>query len=742
MFKLLTRSTDLQKCKDNVQTRITPSTGPTNVSQMSTESPGQSLPNVFTARGIKRKRENANFEEHSRNPHRLDRSSRENSASRNPGDSASKIVDGMLGVDECRRILKSLKLKITLMAGVAIEDDKPVTSKSRFKAKRKEPEKASMKSTARQLTSQPLVNFSLLRTKYNISRRLFRNLKAQGYLEPTEVQVGCLPLLLGSDIDRGLPQAPSNGDAQVCPSDMDLLVVAPTGSGKTLAYLVPLINDLVLKHHKRRLLPNSETSEDNIQVVILAPTHELTDQIVNEGKRLSLGTGVKIVGLRKGMKLHPPKFSEETARTVPSMESIHDTKESTNLQSTSAEIVVSTPLNLLHAIEAAEADNATDKESPLSFVQHLILDEADILLDPLFRSQTLSIWEACNHQALRVSIWSATIGSSIETLAQSAILSRRRRLSLSLFHHTIIRLVVGLKDSSLPSISHRLVYAATEQGKLLALRQLLRPSANTPLVSGSATSQSLRPPFLVFTQTISRAIALHSELKYDIPSEAGGSSRMAVLHSDLTDHARSEIMTKFRRGEIWILITTDLLSRGVDFKGLNGVVSYDIPNTGAGYVHRAGRTGRAGREGGVAITFYTKEDIPYVKNIANVIAASEKGMRSLSLKANDSSQSGASPSSGIKSWLLDALPSVSKKTRRELKTRGVEARRNLNRVAGKEGGTMRISTKSGFERRRENNRRGAVQGTRRRAAEAERETADGIPDDDDDDNDEWAGLGE
>ena len=138
----------------------------------------------------------------------------------------------------------------------------------------------------------------------------------------------------------------------------------------------------------------------------------------------------------------------------------------------------------------------------------------------------------------------------------------------------------------------------------------------------SSVGFTVRPPVVVFTQTITRAIALRSELLYDIPTEAGGSSRIAVFHSDLSDSALEHIMTRFRRAEIFVLITTDLLARGVDFKGVNGVVSYDLPNSSAAYVHRAGRTGRAGRDGGASITLYSKEDLPYVKHVANVIAAS------------------------------------------------------------------------------------------------------------------------
>lgn len=172
-------------------------------------------------------------------------------------------------------------------------------------------------------------------------------------------------------------------------------------------------------------------------------------------------------------------------------------------------------------------------------------------------------------------------------------------------------------------------------------------------------------------------------------------------------------MTRFRTGEIWILITTDILSRGVDFRGVNGVVNYDVPNSGASYIHRVGRTGRGGRDGGVAVTLYTKEDIPYVRDVANVIAASEKQAGRVVGEA------------GMQKWLLDVLPKPSKEDKKRLKMYGVEARRGGLSEKGKENegkdgkgkgkGKVQISTKSGYERKLENNRKGAIQGSRRRA---------------------------
>lgn len=75
---------------------------------------------------------------------------------------------------------------------------------------------------------------------------------------------------------------------------------------------------------------------------------------------------------------------------------------------------------------------------------------------------------------------------------------------------------------------------------------------------------------------------------------------------------RDNIIDQFRVGRIWVLIATELMARGLDFKGVNLVINYDFPQTIVSYIHRIGRTGRAGRAG-EAITYYTKEDIPYMK---------------------------------------------------------------------------------------------------------------------------------
>jgi ATP-dependent RNA helicase DDX52/ROK1 len=544
--------------------------------------------------------------------------------------------------EEIKSILRSNKLKFTLLATSTPEPaPAPAEKEKKKKKSKKEPVEEAPKKKSKKLELQipPLTDFAQLRSAahgYALSKRVYANILAQGYASPTEVQMGTLPILMKHDlVIDGVPEG----------APVDLLTCAPTGSGKTLAYVVPLINRL-LRSRKEG------DAKKGIKAVILAPTKELVGQIVNEVKKLVKGTGIKVSQFKKG---HRPVSS---ADTLP-----EDNKE----PCIKSDIIVSTPLLLKHAIEAAGEDAMTG-------IQGLILDEADVLLDDLFREQTMGIWHALRDRAqgrLRTSLWSATMPSTIEELTTKTLLSSPANPP------HVVRLVVGIKDTSLPIIKQTLTYTATERGKLLALRQLF--------------TTSLRPPVLIFMQSIPRAQALFNEIQYDLPTPG----RIAVLHSELTDTMREETMTRFRLGEVWILITTDLLSRGMDFRGVRVVINYDIPTSVASYIHRVGRTGRAKAEGGEAITWYTKEDIQYVKGIANVIAAS-------------TSKNGES---SVQKWLLDSLPKTSKNDKKKLKKHGVEARQSQD-------AKHRISTKSGFQRQLEDRKKGAKEASKRRKNEA------------------------
>jgi ATP-dependent RNA helicase DDX52/ROK1 len=570
--------------------------------------------------------------------------------------------------EEARKTLKQHKLKMTWL--------NPHATSKKSKKKAKE----GKKEQNQHVYPRPLEHFHALRKRFAIPQRVQENVSDQGYDLATEVQMAALPLLL--DNPNSFLHAPDGQEAVKHESSyIDLLAVAPTGSGKTLAFLIPLFSKIMR-------LRKEQSGSRHTTALILAPTKELVGQIVNEGKKLGLNTGTKISQVRKGMNLD---HSSELADDAPELKAEEDS-------SVKVDILVSTP-GVLHSILE---DKENQNRAALPAVESLVLDEADVLLDPLFREQTLAIWHRLAHPDLRVSLWSATMGSNIEDLARSTIAARQKRLAeendVKASDAPLIRLVVGLKDSAVPNIEHKLIYAATEQGKLMGLRQLLHPTT-----SSAESGPPLRPPFLVFTQTIERAVALHSELLYDIPAEAGGISRIAVLHSDLSDTARDSVMTRFRKGEVWVLITTDLLSRGVDFRGVNGVVNYDIPTSSAAYVHRVGRTGRAGRQGGVAVTLYSKEDIPYMKHVATVVSMAQK-------------QQGAAAGEGVQQWLLDALPSLSKNDKQKFKKRGVEVRTARGAASDPRGAKKsRISTKAGYVRREENKRKGAIAGSKQRA---------------------------
>lgn len=243
------------------------------------------------------------------------------------------------------------------------------------------------------------------------------------------------------------------------------------------------------------------------------------------------------------------------------------------------DILVSTPLRLEFAIRKRKLD--------LSRVEFLVLDESDKLFELGFVEQIDFVVKACSNPSIIRSLFSATLPDTVEDLARTLM-------------HDAVRIIVGRKNTASQTVKQKLVFAGSEEGKLIALRQNF--------------AESLNPPVLIFVQSIERAEQLYKELAFtDI--------RVDVIHSQLPEAQRENAIDNFRAGKTWVLIATDVAARGLDFKGLNCVINYDFPDSASSYIHRIGRSGRAGREG-EAITFYTEEDIPYLRNIANVMTQS------------------------------------------------------------------------------------------------------------------------
>jgi superfamily II DNA/RNA helicase len=189
---------------------------------------------------------------------------------------------------------------------------------------------------------------------------------------------------------------------------------------------------------------------------------------------------------------------------------------------------------------------------------------------------------------LQRALFSATIGPFVQELADS-------------FLQNPIRVLIGQENSGAPSIHQRLIFAGREDGKIIALRNLIQEG-------------KLTPPALLFTQSIERSKELFRELAFD-------GVNVEVMHSDRTATQRENIINRFRVGDIWILICTDLMARGIDFKAVKMIINYDLPQSAVSYIHRIGRTGRGGREG-EAITFFTEDDIPNMRSIVNVMKLS------------------------------------------------------------------------------------------------------------------------
>ncbi|KAG8951278.1 RNA-dependent ATPase rok1 [Tulasnella sp. 424] len=335
----------------------------------------------------------------------------------------------------------------------------------------------------------------------------------------------------------------------------DLAGISPTGTGKTLAYVLPMF----------ALLGSPLSSRDRPEARQGIKEHGPRALIVCPTRELAGQIYNECIKLAQGRKWNILLFSKGA----------NSSEQKKGLGK--VDVVIGTPLRILAAIreETLQLDN----------VQYLVLDEADNLLDPDFGKQTEEVLESCTHPDLQKCIFSATLPQVAEQVAKRVLVDP-------------IRVVVGVKDSASLHVSQTLTYCGTEVGKLFALRQLL------------ATSPPL--PMLIFVQSKDRAKQLYQELLYD-------NLTVDQLHSDMTSKQRLESVARMRRGETWVMVCTEVMARGMDFGGIRGVVNYDFPTTVQGYVHRIGRTGRAGRTG-MAITYFTDADIPFLRPVAQMIS--------------------------------------------------------------------------------------------------------------------------
>uniref|UniRef100_A0A2P2M356 RNA helicase n=1 Tax=Rhizophora mucronata TaxID=61149 RepID=A0A2P2M356_RHIMU len=353
---------------------------------------------------------------------------------------------------------------------------------------------------------------ALIRKKYNI------HVSGSNIPSPlhnfTELSssYGCDSYILRNFAELGFKE-PTPIQRQAIPvllSDRECFACAPTGSGKTLAFVCPML--MKLKHR----------SKNGIRAVILCPTRELAAQTTRECKKMA-----------KGSKLRVRLMTKDLARSA-------------NFLKHHCDVLISTPLRLQLAIKKKNID--------LSRVEYLVLDESDKLFELGLLKQIDSVVKACSNPSIIRSLLSATLPDFVEELACTIM-------------HDAVRVIIGRKNTASASIKQKLVFAGSEEGKLLALHQ--------------SFAENLNPPVLIFVQSKERAKELYGELKFD-------DIRADVIHSDLSQAQREDAVDNFRSGKTWVLIATDVIARGMDFKGVNCVINYDFPDSAAAYIHRIG----------------------------------------------------------------------------------------------------------------------------------------------------------
>lgn len=353
---------------------------------------------------------------------------------------------------------------------------------------------------------------------------------------------------LDTNLELGGFQDPTAVQKQSIPAlaaGRELMVVAPTGSGKTLAFLIPTI--LRVREQKAK-----EPDVHGIRALVLSPT-----------KELSMQSGRVLIPLLPGLRVRCSVLSKATAAGT---------------DFSKVDILLANPLRLDSLAKEGKID--------LSHVETLILDEADKLFEMGFSDQIDSCLAACTHSNIVRCLFSATLPENVEMLARSVLKDP-------------LRITVGERNTSASSVEQQLLFVGRENGKLLAIRQLLL--------------EGLRPPVLIFVNTKEKAKEVHSQLMFE-------GVHVDSLHAAQSQAARVAAVEKFREGKTWVLIATDLVARGLDFAGVETVINLDFPNSTVDYIHRVGRTGRAGRQG-KAITFFTEDDVSKLRGVANVIRA-------------------------------------------------------------------------------------------------------------------------
>lgn len=298
-------------------------------------------------------------------------------------------------------------------------------------------------------------------------------------------------------------------------------------------------------------LQNLVVEIEEVKIMIIVPTRELAHQIQQVFK--SIGFYMKVI----------------TQVCVGGTSCYDDLR---LFRRKKPHVIIGTPGRLL--------DILSNQNNIIENLQYLIIDEADEMFSRGFKIQIFKIFKYTPKES-NIALFSATLPKEILEIAE-------------LFMNEPVRILVKKDELTLEGIKQFYIAVDEEESKLEILYEIYRT--------------------IKLTQGI---IYVNTKLKVEWLTRKmneNGFVKVSYLHGDLEQSQRSETMKEFRSGIFRVLVTTDLLSRGIDIQQVCLVINYDLPNNKENYIHRIGRSGRFGRKG-VAINFLGRLDVPVLREI-------------------------------------------------------------------------------------------------------------------------------
>ncbi|MGW5538511.1 DEAD/DEAH box helicase [Streptomyces sp. NPDC004009] len=329
-------------------------------------------------------------------------------------------------------------------------------------------------------------------------------------------------------------------------SGTDVIGQAKTGTGKTLGFGLPLLERVTVPADVEAGRAAPEALTEAPQALVVVPTRELCQQVTNDLLTAGKVRNVRVTAIYGGRAYEPQV--EALKKGV--------------------DVVVGTPGRLL--------DLAGQKKLDLKHVKCLVLDEADEMLDLGFLPDVERIIDMLPAKR-QTMLFSATMPGAVIGLA-------RRYMS----RPTHIRATAPDDEGATVANIKQFVYRAHSMDKPEMVARILQAEG--------------RGLAMIFCRTKRTAADIAEQL------ERRGFASGAV-HGDLGQGAREQALRAFRNGKVDVLVCTDVAARGIDVEGVTHVINYQSPEDEKTYLHRVGRTGRAGAKG-TAITFVDWDDIP------------------------------------------------------------------------------------------------------------------------------------